>query len=226
MKQELPVGTFGSILGESVKSEASFVKVEEESVKPEVEGDPGMERKPKAEPDSQFGIKSERWMKTEKEMKMEWMLPTDSKSIGKGMKTGLIEKVEDLWDSVARLEAIDPGLYKVVLANMLRLHAKEAQIDKLEDKLACKEKELAQKDDLISTKDKKIDELQQQIHALQPENEAPKEQVKGNNEEELELGIPTTMSAANGSICSDSEEQKRELLGQFMEGLQCTLIMP
>ena len=226
MKQELPVGTFGSILGESVKSEASFIKVEEESVKPEVEGDPGMERKRKAEPDSQFGIKTEWWMKTEKEMKMEWMPPADSKCIGQGMKAGLIERVEDLWDSVAKLEAIDPGLYKVVSGNILRLHA---QIYMLEEELACKEKELARKDDLlarkddvISTKDKKIDELQQQIHTLQSENDTPKEEVNCNSEEELvnsQLGVPTTMPASNLSVSSVREEQKQELLGQFMEGL-------
>ena len=156
MKQEPPVGTFGSILGESVESEASRGKVEEESIKPEVEGDPGMERKPKAEPDSQFSIKTEWWMKTEKEMKMEWMPPADSKCIGRGTKTGLIENVEDLWDSVARLETIDPGLYKVVSGNVLRLHA---EIYMLEEELACKEKELAWKDDLLTISEKQKQEL-------------------------------------------------------------------
>jgi len=47
IKQEPPIGTFGSIVAESVKSEASLA----EDIKPKVEGGPWMESKPKAEAD-------------------------------------------------------------------------------------------------------------------------------------------------------------------------------
>ena len=132
-----------------------------------------MESKPRAQADPEFGIKTERWMKTEdlvkKEMKMDWMPPADSKCIGQGVKIRskdfMEEKQDDLQDSMAKLEAIDPGLYKVISANMLRL---DAQNYMLEVDLGIKEKELAWKDDLIATRDRQIAELQQQIHALQP----------------------------------------------------------
>lgn len=246
IKQELPMETFGSIVGESVESEASVAN----NVKPKVEGGPWMVSKCKAVEDPEFSIKAESWMKTEdlvkEEMKMECILPTESKSIWQQMKRVskdfMEEKVEDLWDSMTKLEAIDPRLYKVISSGLLRLHA---QVYKLEEKLACKEKEVAQKDDaiarksdLIATKDKLIDDLQQQIHTLQLENELLKVPVIWNSREDLEnsngslnsqLDVPTTMPAVDvGMNSSDSEEQKliQELLEQFMEGIHCTIIMP
>jgi len=241
-KQEPPMETFGSIVGESVESEASVG----DDVEPKVEGGPWMESKCKAVEDPEFSMKAESWMKTEdlvkEEMKMECILPTESKSIGQQMKRVskdfMEEKVEDLWDSMTKLEAIDPGLYKVISADMLRLHA---QIYMLEQELACKEKELAQKDDviarksdLIATKDKLIDDLH---HTLQPENELLKVPMICNSGEDLEnlneslnsqLDVPTTVPAVNVDMSSsDSEEQKliQELLEQFMEGIHCTIIM-
>ena len=189
-----------------------------------------MESKPKlkAEADPEFGIKTERWMKTEdlvkKEMKMEWMPPADSKFSCQEMKTeskDLVKEKDDLWDSMTKLEAIDPGLHKVISADMRRLHAQNYM---LEEELACKEKELARKNDQIATNFKQIAELQQQIHALQHKYEMPK---IGSSKEELEgslnsqLGVPTSMPAV--SISSpDSEEQKliQELLEHFTEGMQ------
>jgi len=246
IKQELPMETFGSIVGESVESEAGVANI----VKPKVEGCPWMVSKCKAVEDPEFVMKAESWMKTEdlvkEEMKMECILPTESKSIGQQMKRVskdfMEEKVEDLWDSMTKLEAIDPVLYKVISADMLRLHD---QIYMLEQELACKEKELAQKDfviarksDLIATKDKLIDDLQQQIHTLQPENELLKVPMICNSREDLEnsngslnsqLDGPTIVPAVNmGMSSSDSEEQKliQELLEPFMEGIHCTKIMP
>ena len=86
IKQELPMETFGSIVGESVESEASVAN----NVKPKVEGGPWMVSKCKAVEDPEFSIKAETWMKTEdlvkEEMKMECILPTESKSIWQQMK--------------------------------------------------------------------------------------------------------------------------------------------
>ena len=201
-----------------------------------------MESKPKlkAEADDGFGIKTEQWMKTEDlvkvEMKMEWMPPADSKFSGQEMKReskDLVKEKVDLWDSMTKLEAIDPGLHKVISADMRRLHAQNYM---LEEELACKEKELARKDDLIARKDdliatnfKQIAELQQQLHTLQPENEMPEENKIGSSREELEgslnsqLNVPTSMPAVSMSSSSpDSEEQKliQELLEQLTEGMQ------
>ena len=214
IKQEPLIGTFGSIVAESVKSEASLA----EDIKPKVEGGSWMESEPKAEADHKFYLKTEPWMKSEglakKEMKMEWMLPTDSKFIGQQMKTEskdfMEEKVEDLQDLMTKLEAMDPGLYKVISADMLRLHE---QIYILEEELACKKKELAWKDDLIATKGKQMAELQRQLHALQPENEMFKEEMTGNSRKELEnskrslnsqLDVPTTAHTLSMSITGSS----------------------
>ena len=146
-----------------------------------------MESKSRPQVDPEFGIKTERWMKTEalvkKEMNMEWMPPADSKCIGQGVKIRtkdfMEEKQGDLQDSMAKLEAIDPGLYKVISANMLRLDAqnymlevdlgiKEKELAQKDDLIARKDDLIARKDDLIATRDRQIAELQQQIHALQP----------------------------------------------------------
>ena len=240
---ELPVGTFGLVFGESSESETSVA----EDVKPSVERDPWMESKPKAETDPEFGIKADWWMKTEelvkKEMRMDWVLPTDIKFIDQEMKTesDFVEEKVDLLDSMTKLEAIDPGLYKIISADMLRLNAQNYM---LEQELAFKEKELAQKDDviarkgdLIATKDKLIDDLQQQVHTLQPENEVPKLQVICNSREEVEnckgslnsqLDILTTVPAMNvGTSSSDSEEHKlmQGLLEQFLEGIQLHMLL-
>lgn len=199
--------TFSPHVEESIKSESSLsedVGVEVESVKPKVEGDPWMESKPKAETDSEFGAKTERWIKAEdlakKEMKMEWIVPTHNKFIGQKMKIESKDFMEEkvLWDPMTKLEAMDPGLYKIISADMLRL---DAQNFKLEEELACKKKELAQKDDLIAMKDRRIGELQQRIHALQPENQTSDEEMIGNSKEELEnpsnfqWDIPNTQQA-------------------------------
>lgn len=210
-----------------------------ESIKLKVEGDPWAESKLKAEAetDTEFVLKSGQWIK------MEWTPPTDSKFMDQQMKPVVCkeEEADDLWDSVAKLETLDPGLYKVISADILRLHAEN---NMLGEELACKEKdltrkeeELAQKDDLIASKDdliatqyKLINELQQQIHTLRTGNGIPEEQVFDQSKEDLEnskgplnfhLNIPTTVRAMDGSMHSSYREEQKltQTLERFTEGI-------